>query len=1102
MVNYKKISKGFFMLRALLFSGMVLSSSLIASVTGEVFNDINANGIKDSNEVGVADFKIIAYNADNKEIATSLSANDGSFTLDVNESVRVELKNSSENLILGHVSATSNSNVLFAKDGDSVRFPLYTVDTYCEENPQLVTTAYISGDPLKGGSASNEYALISFSSALGDSTKTTLAKSSQVGATWGVAYNGATNKLYTSAVAKRYSGFGALGAGGIYEIDTNSLTVLPFVTIQSVGLNVLPSKRELPADKNVTIKDDLFSEIGKTSLGGLDILNNKLYTINLSSKKLVEIDIASKQVTKEVELTNSFANCKYEFIRPWAVKAYQGEVYVGSVCSNDMSEGASISKLTEAGFETLVQVPLNYNRDNIYLSTDVLLTNEQQMWHIWDSSDFNFQTFYPQPILSDIEFDSDGSMILAFSDRTGLQSGNLDARMAGGDIRRVCKVGESFIPEGTSDLCKANKHDNREVEYYVGDEFILGSKKEREITTGGIAYLPSSLVALAYDPVDSGLQNSNGVIYLDHQSGKKLGAKVLMESAESIFESTQQGRMGKAGGFGDLEALCSNAPIQLGNYIWEDANENGRQDAGERALEGIGVELYEVNGEEYTFVEKVLSSEKGEYYFNNLNPNTTYQLRIRLNDINLKGRELTTTGCLCDEAQIYSKGEKTGIAGVEYATISYTTQGYGINNHSLDFGFKPNPLSHISGRVWEDSNFDGILDENESALDGIKIDLFGDVNCTGDILASTFSDAGIYSFDKLEAGDYCVRFGNLPANYQPTKANQGEEAVSSKADQLTKKAKNINLSESEQISTIHAGFSKVELYALDDNGTININLNRELSIFVSANDYSLNGDKITICDYNATSQNGAVINCSENGYCSYRVPLNFMGEDSFEYTICTPLNQKRSARVDVTIEGDNLFYAPYGAKVIKSIEWPRVEWEITLINNRNIQPVSAKMVDPISFDMELDVDSLTCEEKGSSEAGGISCIYEDINRQIVWDGIVYPDYNKSYGDTLNHAVTIRFSTIAQEGVTQLLNQGEIYWNTLGTNSRTLPAEVASRSEFEQPSLTSDPNSLDSFSPTVANKTVRAPLSNQAKLALVVLFFASSLYFLRRRHEDS
>lgn len=66
----------------------------------------------------------------------------------------------------------------------------------------------------------------------------------------------------------------------------------------------------------------------------------------------------------------------------------------------------------------------------------------------------------------------------------------------------------------------------------------------------------------------------------------------------------------------------------------------------------------------------------------------------------------------------------------------------------------------IGDRVWFDDNFDGIQDDDESGVPGIRVELL-DANDPDDLqpIATTFTDDdGKYLFDNLPDGDYVVRF--------------------------------------------------------------------------------------------------------------------------------------------------------------------------------------------------------------------------------------------------------------------------------------------------------------------------------------------------------
>ncbi len=58
--------------------------------------------------------------------------------------------------------------------------------------------------------------------------------------------------------------------------------------------------------------------------------------------------------------------------------------------------------------------------------------------------------------------------------------------------------------------------------------------------------------------------------------------------------------------------------IRIGNWVWEDLNANGIEDAGEAGLGNVTVQLRQGS----TVVATTISSASGEYLFSGLNPGT------------------------------------------------------------------------------------------------------------------------------------------------------------------------------------------------------------------------------------------------------------------------------------------------------------------------------------------------------------------------------------------------------------------------------------------------------------------------------------------------
>jgi protocatechuate 3,4-dioxygenase beta subunit len=303
---------------------------------------------------------------------------------------------------------------------------------------------------------------------------------------------------------------------------------------------------------------------------------------------------------------------------------------------------------------------------------------------------------------------------------------------------------------------------------------------------GGIARF-SNVVdhPLVNDPAP-GLRNPDrvGTAFGNNEIGIALRHTALYGDALGFF--------GKANGLGDVEALVDPAPIEIGNRLWIDANGNGRQDPGEATPSGVSVELWVDNngdGLAETQVGTATTNASGLYYFgglsnanmtggNTIQFNKTYEIRINRGQSALSANSIPTVANadpppatpfpdLRDSDGVTipdTGGSSRNIAGVRF-----TTGGPGANNHTYDFGFISSAsLVNLGNQVWFDFNNDGLLNNSEVGIDGVKVDLYADTNGDGrftpgvdtfidtQTTATVGPDAGIYNFTSLLPGDYIV----------------------------------------------------------------------------------------------------------------------------------------------------------------------------------------------------------------------------------------------------------------------------------------------------------------------------------------------------------
>ncbi len=533
----------------------------------------------------------------------------------------------------------SKSNVRIVEaPACGIDYGLINPTDYCQENPLMLVPCYGNGDPLLGGNAAGVEALVLFDYNFG--TKQAIANTSQIGPIWGVAINRFTGEAFLSTTLRRHSGLGPLGLGGLYvtDMDNPAYPTGPFLDVVAdlgldIGQGLMPANRNLPADKLAPSHDaGVFGLIGKIGIGDIDISEdgNILYFVNLFEKKLVGLDISNYNtsgikpsagdIVLNVDIPEPPGGCIGGELRPFAVKVFGGKVYVGMVC--DASIGEDLSNLRaiileyDGAFTEVFNLPLTYPRGSPAAG------NVSQAlgggWFAWtDNYSKMLQgtyAIYSQPMLTDIEFDLDGSILIGFLDRAGFQWGynnyspntndlGIYRNFAGGDVLRAASKGGAFILENNAKAADAEGSNPNNFQGPGNGEFYQDNIRfsntqpgfHTELMLGGLALLPGSgeVIATCVDPVPGEI-NANGMRRLSNTTGLPTDALSVYVNSNNLSDA----RFGKAAGLGDLELRCDALEfIQLGNFVWEDINGDGIQDPCEPGIEGVVVKLYDENGE-------------------------------------------------------------------------------------------------------------------------------------------------------------------------------------------------------------------------------------------------------------------------------------------------------------------------------------------------------------------------------------------------------------------------------------------------------------------------------------------------------------------------
>ncbi|MBK9735130.1 MAG: hypothetical protein IPO92_09255 [Saprospiraceae bacterium] len=197
--------------------------------------------------------------------------------------------------------------------------------------------------------------------------------------------------------------------------------------------------------------------------------------------------------------------------------------------------------------------------------------------------------------------------------------------------------------------------------------------------------------------------------------------------------------------------------ITIGDFVWDDINNNGLQDAGEPGLNTVKIQLINETG---TIEKTVISNIDGFFIFDNI-PVGRYSLVFeKLNDY-------VFTAINAANINLNSKANENGIVSL---SDFLSPQSY-VN---IDAGYVK--AGSIGDNVWLDLNGNGFFQQGEPGILGVQVKLFSsdgllrDSTITSVQASSQFS--GYYTFENVRPGMYFIKF-EIPSNYILSPSNVG-----------------------------------------------------------------------------------------------------------------------------------------------------------------------------------------------------------------------------------------------------------------------------------------------------------------------------------------
>ena len=234
-------------------------------------------------------------------------------------------------------------------------------------------------------------------------------------------------------------------------------------------------------------------------------------------------------------------------------------------------------------------------------------------------------------------------------------------------------------------------------------------------------------------------------------------------------------------------------PASLGNYVWEDLNKNGVQDAGEPGVNGVTVLLKNAAGTtlQTTTTTNSPTGTAGYYQFTNLAPGD-YMVMFMAPT----GYKITTQDATGD-TQDSDANSTTGNTVV-------TNLVSGESDQTWDAGiFRP---ATIGDYVWRDADADGVQDPTETGINGVTVllkDASGNTVQTTVTTNSPTGQAGYYSFT-VDPGTYTVMFMS-PTGLSLSPTGQGTAATDSDPNPLTGNSNPVTVTSGSSNTTIDAG---------------------------------------------------------------------------------------------------------------------------------------------------------------------------------------------------------------------------------------------------------------------------------------------------------
>jgi len=117
----------------------------------------------------------------------------------------------------------------------------------------------------------------------------------------------------------------------------------------------------------------------------------------------------------------------------------------------------------------------------------------------------------------------------------------------------------------------------------------------------------------------------------------------------------------------------------------------------------------------------------------------------------------------------------------------------------------------------------------------------------------------------------------------------------------------------------------------------------------------------------------------------------------------------------------DVLHPPAGIKTISNVALPELAFRMVWINNQNVETILSRITDSIPAGTTYLSGSLVCEARGSSTTA--SCTFDSVNKRIVWQGMIGPDFGATNEANAANEIVITFRVVVADSTNIVINQG-------------------------------------------------------------------------------